>query len=224
MKKIVVLLLAGLLMLTFSACVESERKDSSDNESTTQTETQSKDQESSNVTESEEEETDESEVVDTAALAKIEQADDFAIKIKAAKAVEGLFDNGSTVIDLNGEDGVLLTIENSLDITVNEFAVLILCTDENGKGCDLGTLNLTSPSTAIIDGQVVSYSDYVKFMGTSEADLAPNNSKEFSLQCDLGKIKNVNAIIYSYTDADGNEIVNENYVDWMKNTVDIKVY
>ena len=226
MKELLAIIIVVVLAMSVSACgnsIDKERSSSVMTDVSDDTDS-SKAAESVDSDISSGQETEEDSLcIDLEALGLIEKEDNFALKVKEKQAVEGLFDNGSAVVDLNGEDGLVITIENLLDTNVEEFTILILCTDANGKGCDLG--GLASPSNVTISGgKVISYSNYVKTMGTTTAGLKANSNKEFSIQCKLGEIENVNAIIYSYKNADGKEVVNENCEEWLTNTLEAKVH
>jgi hypothetical protein len=137
--------------------------------------------------------------------------------------VEGGYDNGSAVVDINGEDAVVIKLKNNTSSTIQKFTILVLFTDENRKGCKMGLFQDISNSY-IIDGKVVSYSNCVEVMGTESANLKSGTEEAYAVQCDMKCFENVNVIVYSYVDSTGKEIVNENYEEWLKNTSEIAVY
>lgn len=229
MKKWLTLLLALAVLGSFAACSEEKEQPPAASSAVSQ---EQKNENPSSATSSEEQSQENSEEddsknelrIDLEALKTVENADTFELKVIQAKPMKGLFDNGSAVVDLNGEDGIVLAMANRGNNTIEEFTVLILCTDENGKGVDLGAL-VSSPDMLLgSDGTVMSYSQHVKVMGTDSAGLAPGTNEEFSIQCDLTNIANVNAMVYSYVNATGEEIVNENANAWLTNTLEVKAY
>ncbi len=217
-KRFILLLVVVLMCASvFSACEKNQEKD-----------VESEDTVVTDVTEAPENdieddvEKDSAEAVDVDELDKIEKNDTFAVRVTDIKLVEGLFDNGSTVVDLNGEDGFLLEVSNYTNSEVNEVKFLILCTDKDGKACTLGGFG-SIPQTIIQGHSVVTYSNKVQFMGVNTAGISSADSEEIAGQCSLGDIAKVNALVYSYIDADGNEVVNDNFVNWLSYTNEVSV-
>ena len=228
MKKLLGLLLSLLLVVSLSACTEkfnTGKKTESEALTTSDSETVD------NKEEQKEEQTDTKEdytakkvkVIDIDGLQAVEAADTFGLKVSSVEGVEGVYADDSSRF-LSGEDGIIVKIKNNINTKVQNFTILILCTDENKEGCDLGVLSSFNHNVTIQNNKVVSYSNYVKIMGTESAELDPGTEKEYAIQCKLDKIKNVNAIVYSYVDGLGNEVVNENYVNWLEKTYEATVY
>ena len=160
------------------------------------------------------------EVVDTAALDEIEGQDTFAVRITKKEAVKGAFDNGSTVVDLNGEDGYILTVENNTDATVNEIKFLVLAIGNDGKACSLGMLQSMQIDAFQMFEQTLVYNKQVKVMGTTTAELTTDATFKIGVQCSLSNVAYMNVIVLSYVDANGNEIYNNNAATWLSNTLE----
>lgn len=232
MKKVLVLFLVAMLLFSVTSCStdvpENEAESEADETKATEveeneaSETETADEDSQGA--EDEESASDVNLADLEAMNSVEKNDTFLAKVTKAEKAPGLFDDGSAVVSLEGEDGVVLTVENLTVNTINEFTVLVLATDSDGKGRDFGTLQGLNQSVSF-DGTVVSsYSNYVKVMGTKTADLAPGKSDSYSIKCNLDNIENVNAIVYSYVDSNGNEIVNNACAQWLSYTTETTTY
>jgi len=164
---------------------------------------------------------------DIDAMTAIEDLDSFDIIVKEKSIVKGMYDDGAPGVDFDGEDGIAFELQNNTGTDVDDIVILVFCTDGNGKGTGLGSLTSASNIHFGSDDDTIKYSNHVQFMGTDDAELSAYNSKEYSIQCDAFGINKVNAIVYSYVDADGNTVYNQNCRDWLAKSYEgyeIKTY
>ena len=186
-KKLLVMFLIASLCVGLVACGSKEPTEGKENtESAASTV-------SANEAESKAEETAKEKGIDIDALRQVEAADNFAISVTSAEGVKDAYNDGT--ISLNGNDGIILKVKNGTNAKVQKITVLILCTDENNKGCDLGGLSSFNYNSVVVGNKLVSYSNHVKTMGTETADLNAGEEKD--------------------------EVINENYENWLAKTSDI---
>lgn len=155
--------------------------------------------------------------VDIAKLHSIEKNDTFAVKMTDMQ----LIDNYFTIADgvsINGYDAIGVTMQNNTGKKITNISFLVLATDSNGK--DVAFAGMT-PITAV--GEVQNYSKCVSLMTGGETEIANGESKNYVIRCSLSQFANVNIIVYSYTDAEGNEIINESCYEWLGNTLAVEV-
>jgi len=65
------------------------------------------------------------------------------------------------------------------------------------------------------------YSEHVVEMGTDSTQIASGESETYTIRCTASRFENVNMIVYSYTDANGNEVINEKAYEWLANTMPV---
>lgn len=209
MKKLAIITIASLC-ITLVSCGGAEPKD--DNS------VSSKGKMSSVFSEKNGEDETNKKGIDLNALKAVEDADTFNVSVISIEKFKDGY-KGGAVLSLVGDDAILVKIKNNTGAKIQNFKVLVLATDKNGNGCDLGKLQ-SMPKTIITnEHKVEKYSNYVKCLENNTADLAVGAEKEYGVRCNLQKIENVNAIVYSYVDATGKEVVNNNYEKWLEKTI-----
>ena len=212
-KQLISLFLAVLFLLSFTACgtdtkTETGAKDKAQTQTTEQhpTETEAEtDTTAPEITEGTAPAVVEKKV-DTAVLDQIEQQDTFAVRVIQKESVKGAYDNGSAVVDLNGEDGYILTVMNNTGVDVAEINFVVLATGKDGKGRDLGMLQSIQVDAFQMFEQTPTYNSRVKVMGISDANLTVSSTVKVGVQCSLSDIAYMNVLVLSYIDSNGNEI------------------
>lgn len=215
MKRVIALLLALAVMVCFAACVgKNKEEEKAEPETTVQTEP---------VTEPSEEATQPTtpavttptKKVNLTKLRYIESQDDFLVKVEDTEVSERHFTTADGV-SMDGYDAVLVTIKNDSGKTITGFSVLVLTTDANGQDVTFAGLSpIVMPNTDQV------YSEHVAEMGTDSAQIANGESETYTIRCTASRFENVNMIVYSYTDANGNEVINENAYEWLTNTLPV---
>ena len=160
--------------------------------------------------------------VDAMTAVEQEQADDFALQV-VDKRIEKDYYTGETA-SLGGKDAIIFKIQNPTDKEMFRFKMLVFCTDENGKGTNLGMLN--NLSSVVLGNEIkdVKYSNAVTYMSADSADLAANSSLEYAIRCDSSRINTVNIIVYSYIDESGKEFINPACKQWLEKTYEGMIY
>ena len=214
MKRVIALLLALAVMVCFAACVgKNKEEEKAEPETTVQTEP---------VTEPSEEATQPTtpavttptKKVNTAKLKSIELQDDFAVKVTNSDIKTNYFEmNGSNII--MGRDAVLVTVQNNSGKTISEFKLLLLGVNAAGQDVLVGDAMRASIYPA------PPYSQCVNILGMSDLSMANGTSETGAVQCKAENFNSLYMIIYSYTDSDGNEVINENAVEWLGNTLPV---
>jgi len=214
-KKMLALLLALSVMVCFAACAaDSEDEQKIETEAAVQTDP---------ATEPSEEVTQPTtpavttpdKKVDLTKLRYIESQDNFAVKVQKTEVSEGHFTIADGV-SMDGYDAVLVTIQNDSGKTITGFSVFVLTTDANGQDVTFAGL---SPIVLPSADQV--YSEHVVEMGTDSTQIASGESETYTIRCTASRFENVNMIVYSYTDANGNEVINEKAYEWLANTMPV---
>ena len=210
MKKIIAFLLIFTLAFSLVACGDKTEKE-------TETEKETKTTEAVETTEPSTEPVTELEKVepkvDIAALSAIEKQDTFPVSIKEVKFAPNAFSTGS--IPLNGEDAVVVTLANNTGVTITSVNILILCTDENGKATNPSHLYFSLPPMGEL-----SFSEKVYKYTWDSQNLKTGTELVGGVQCELDNFKNANIIVYSYTDSNGKEVINENIYNWLPLTLE----
>ncbi len=158
---------------------------------------------------------------DLDALNEIEKNDNFAITIVEREIFRDAYKGTEAVFD--GEDAIVFDVVNNSDELINNIKFLLFPTNGRGEGVSIDKLSFSTDFLGDDDY----YSDKVQVLSTENADLASGSTEQFAVQCDASKIVNMNAIVYSYVDSNGEEIINENIYDWLVNTQEgyqIKTY
>lgn len=154
--------------------------------------------------------------VDIQKLNSLEQADTFGLKVIKKEKVENGFKQGA-VVNPAGDDALVLTVKNETGVKIVSFQILVLATDQDGAACDLGSL-----SGFYFDADYP-FAPQTKMLGISyeiENGAVFDNG---AIQCDLEKVENVNLVVYSYTDANGNEVFNPAWTEWLINTAEVEL-
>ena len=162
------------------------------------------------------EETEPSTRVDLEKLKQIEDADDFGVTLDSVRMVENGFHDGT--FTLEGYDAIVLNTKNNTDKTISQITILALATDEYAQGTTLA--ERFAPISVV--GEMKTYSKFVESFYL-EVEMAPGKTESGGIRCNFDKFENVNLMIYSYTDADGNEVINENCEEWLLNTVEVEM-
>lgn len=149
-------------------------------------------------------------------LNSLEQADTFGLKVIKKEKVENGFKQG-TVINLAGDDALVLTVKNDTGVKIVSFQILALATDKDGVACDLGTLK------GYYFGAEYAFAKEVKVLGIEHVMENGDIYDKGAIQCDLGKVENVNLIVYCYTDENGNEVFNPAWTEWLTNTAEVEL-
>lgn len=149
--------------------------------------------------------------VDEAKLKNIQDWDTFPVKVKELSLQENYYQEFSW----DGNDAMVTTVVNNLDQKITGFTLVALVVDKDGKDVGMDTLggSMLTKSEAdklLCSGKVM--------MLSSDMEMAPGQEETFANRCDMEKFENAYMIVYSYTDASGDEIVNENALDWLANT------
>lgn len=150
------------------------------------------------------------EVIDTEMLKAIEASDRFSVRVIKQEKVKNALGTGASV---EGNDAFVFTVENESGKKITSVSLLVLATDKNGEGYNfLG--NYVNPQLTDMR-----YSAAVRAVGF---DIELKNGEvcdDFVLRCSFDAVENMNVIVYSYTDADGNEFVNAQSQLWLANTL-----
>jgi hypothetical protein len=211
MKKILALLL--VLSLAFSFVAYGGDKKSDDAEETekkTTEKVENTEPSTEPVTEPEKVEP----KVDLTALSAVEKQDTFPVSIKEVKFAPGANDDGSNVVSLDGEDAVVVTLANNTGVTITSITVFFLCTDKDGKTTIPGGL-----ASAPIIGDLPCSKNLMTVTWGSQ-NLKTGTELVGGIRCNLNRFENMNLIVYSYTDSNGKEVINENIYNWLPLTLE----
>lgn len=232
MKKLLALLLALSMLLSFAACsannadegdkksgketTEStkEEKDNADEEEETPSKPDASVSTEPTATESAATEpapTAPAKTVDIDKLNKILLSDMFPVQITATRKVENGFKTG-TVVSLEGDDAFVITLKNFSGGQVSQITLAVLATTKDGVPCDLGTLSGMYLSNG-------NYAPQVKFLQVNKVMEDGEEYDQSAIRCDFDKVENISLFVCSYVDADGNEIINEDVYDWLVATL-----
>lgn len=215
MKKIIAVGLVIVLAFLMVACNANSEKNAAEG-----TEKNTVDVVESTEQASQEIETTETEAkvskVDLDALLAVEAKDEFPISVQETVLVPGMYDDGTSLQDLNGEDGIGVVVKNNSGVTISEVEFLVLCT--NGKSQTVGLGGLESPSFWYGE---YTFSKDVKYMGVNSLNFENGTEMKCGIQCRLGEIENVNIIVYKYIDNNGKEVINENVYNWLPLTLEV---
>ena len=211
MKKIIAFLLVFTLAFSLVACGDKTEKE-------TETEKETKTTEAVETTEPSTEPVTEPEKVepkvDIAALSAIEKQDTFPVSIKEVKFAPDAYRDGN-IVSLNGDDAVVVTLANNTGVTITSVSVFFLCTDKDGKA----TFHSGFNSTPIVIGDL-SYSKKLMTATWGSQNLKTGTELVGGIRCDLDDFENMNIIVYSYTDSNGKEVINENIYNWLPLTLE----
>lgn len=217
MKRVIALLLALAVMVCFAACVgKNKEEEKAEPETTVQTEP---------VTEPSEEATQPTTPAVTTPTKKVnlsklnymERNSEFPVKLTEKKIIEDYYTLGDAEYDFaKGNDVIKITIENSTGKVMTEVTLMLLATDGNAQ-----RVTLTNEFSIGTANDLNREYPCVKVMSLGELWLANGESKSGIIRCAADKFENINIIVYSYKDADGKEIVNEDYEEWLENTLPV---
>ena len=123
MKRAVGLLILVMLVISLCACdgLPTDNKTEKDNATVSSISSVDIKEEVSDIEETPSAE----EHIDIEALSKVETADTFELSVVSKKCVEGAFDDGSAIINLDGEDGIALRLKNNTKIIKHFMPILI---------------------------------------------------------------------------------------------------
>lgn len=150
---------------------------------------------------------------DLDALNEIEENDDFAITIVDREIIRDAYTEPSAAFE--GSDAIVFNVKNNTGEFINEIDFLLFPTNGFGEGV---SVDLLSFSSNIYFGEMDSFSDKVQLLSTEDAEMEAGEDEKFAVQCDASRIVNMNAIVYSYIDSNGEEVINENVYEWLLNT------
>ena len=226
MKKLLAILLTLAMLFCLAACSSKDESEETEKESTKESaDEETKEQETTEEAPTEEAPVEETPAapekkVNVAKLERIEDSDDFAVKVIDVDFVSGYYAEGRDLWAASEcLDGTLVAIENTTGGEITAVTVWVLAT-KDGKEASFN--ELSSPILTII-GQTPTYSSYVKQMTVKDVQMANGESETFGMQCTTSWFDTMNIIVYSYTDANGKEVVNENAYEWINNTLPVEM-
>lgn len=144
-------------------------------------------------------------------LKQIQDRDTFPVNVKTLMLQENYYQEFSW----DGNDAMLITIVNSRNEKITGFTLVALAVDQNGKDVGLGTLGGSMLTKSEADEW--GCSSQVMLL-SSDMEMLPGQEENFANRCDMEKFENMYMIVYSYTDASGNEVINENAIEWLSHT------
>ena len=151
--------------------------------------------------------------VDVQLLEQLTAEDTFGVKIVKTEKMEGIFRQG-IYENIHGNDGVVLTLLNNSGTKITKVTVLALATNRDRVPV---TLSLSSLTRVTLGDE-----NFAPEVAVMVCDLELENGGTYdqgAIQCHFDKVENISVFVYSYTDANGNEIINENCVQWLTNTM-----
>lgn len=218
MKKILAMLLALSVLLCFAACV-------ADNEDEEKTETEAAVQTDPSTEPSEEVTEPTTSAVTTPTLKVnlsklnyIENNCAFPVTVAEQKVISPYYSLGDDEYDfMAGNDVIKITLQNNTGKTLTKVVFLLLATDENGQ-----RVSITNELT--LGGDVSQFNrEYpcVRALNLDGLWWANGERESGIVRCAADRFENINIIVYSYTDANGNEVVNEDYEAWLEATIPV---
>jgi hypothetical protein len=117
--------------------------------------------------------------------------------------------------DGQGLDAVVLTFTNNTDVAITSVKVYFICTDINGKTVRPGNF----PGKVVVS-EDLSYSENLMEANWASLNVKPGTNLVAKFRCNFSRFENMNIIVYSYTDANGKEVINENAYNWLPLTLE----
>lgn len=147
--------------------------------------------------------------VNEAILSTIELTDSFPVKITKKEVVKNYFGTGMTV---DGNDGLLFEVTNSLNEKISGYNIVVLAVDKNGQDVKPFGGGAVVPQLSTVE-----YSRYVQVVAVDD-QVAAGAEYAGVCKCMASKFENIHMIVLSYIDANGNEVINENAIEWLSHT------
>lgn len=211
MKKTIAIILAFIMLNMLAACGRVPEKTSEPVvESATEAATTEEQTTAAQTTADESTFSPDYPMLNSEALERIEDADNFAVTISSAELVPGFFlnpDNPPMARTFVGDDGLTLSIKNNTNQTVTEINTYVI-----GYGADGAARVLPTEMMTTSAGDKDVYIQHVDVSGTVQ----PGETGEWTRETYIGDIQGVKCIVASYI-ADGKEVKNLNADEWLKN-------
>lgn len=146
---------------------------------------------------------DEGDLINMDKLKEIEAADTFGVKITDKALKTDYYSDIST----NGQDAITFKITNDTGVDISKVTIMIVGYDDSNHLQKLRLDLFTS-----LNGD-----KYVSLLTSEDSPIAAGATEEFALRLHADEIAGARMIVYSYTDANGNEVKNDAAETWYDN-------
>ncbi len=134
----------------------------------------------------------------------IKARDTFAVKVTNMQIADGYYDTDN--IKLSGEDAIVFTVSNNSGKDIKAVELLVIGYKQNGE-----LIKIKSPSY-VSDFREDKYITVAK--NVEELLVKNNESATIAAACDATEYAGAEAIVFSYTDADGQRVENPLASEW----------
>lgn len=140
------------------------------------------------------------------AAKNIKSRDDFEVKVSDMQIAEGALNTGS--INFSGNDAFVISISNEGDKDLSKVEILIVAYKESGE---LVKVKSTYSVPDYRDDKYISL-----FESNDEFSLKAGDTDSIYIKCNASEYYGAQAIVYSYTDANGSKYVNPLAQEWFE--------